>query len=55
VFDVLGREVAVLANGERASGRHEAAFDAADLSGGVYLVRLTTGSSTGTRLLTLVR
>ncbi len=46
VFDRLGRQVAVLVNGRRQSGVHEAVFNAGDLAGGVYLYRLRIKSST---------
>jgi hypothetical protein len=55
VHDVLGRELAVLVDGERPAGRHEALLTAAGLAGGVYLVRMETGSSAGTRTVTLIR
>jgi photosystem II stability/assembly factor-like uncharacterized protein len=40
VYDNLGREVVVLANGVYASGRHAVQFDARDKSSGVYYYRL---------------
>jgi hypothetical protein len=40
VYDVLGREVAVLAEGAYAVGTHTATFDGADAAGGTYLYRL---------------
>ncbi len=40
VYDMLGREAAVLVEGSVEAGRHEAALGAADLPAGVYLVRL---------------
>jgi subtilisin family serine protease len=43
VYDLLGREVAVLTSGLRPAGVHEAAFNAAGLASGVYLYRLTAG------------
>jgi hypothetical protein len=43
VYDLLGREVTVLVNGEVEAGNHTAVFDAAGLSSGVYFCRLTTG------------
>ncbi len=55
VFDVLGREVAVLADGERPAGRHALRLDAARLSAGVYVVRMTAGAFTATQTLTVVR
>ena len=56
VFDVLGRRVAVLADGPVEAGAHGFAFDGAVLPAGVYLVRAEVG---GARVLserlTLVR
>ena len=43
VVDALGREVAVLADGELSAGAHEATFDTARLPAGVYVVRLAAG------------
>lgn len=39
VYDLLGREVAVLAEGRREAGRYRARFDANGLASGVYVVR----------------
>ncbi|MDX1419289.1 MAG: right-handed parallel beta-helix repeat-containing protein [Rubricoccaceae bacterium] len=55
VYDVLGREVAVLADGELAAGWHEAVLDGAGLPSGLYLVRLEAGTVVQTRRLTLAR
>src|SRR5690606_23019616 len=55
VYDALGREVAVLVDGEVEAGRHEASLDAATLAPGVYLVRLSAGAFTATRRVTVVR
>ncbi len=55
VYDVLGREVARLVDGEIEAGRHEAVLDGASLPSGVYLVRLVTATGTQTERLTLVR
>jgi hypothetical protein len=40
VFDVLGREVAVLENGVVSAGAHRATFDGAGLASGMYVTRL---------------
>lgn len=40
VYDILGREVAVLVNERLAAGHHEATLDGAGLSSGLYLVTL---------------
>ena len=55
LLDVLGREVAVLADGAHAAGRHELALDAARLAAGLYVVRVEAGDATGTRRITVVR
>ena len=55
VYDVLGREVAVLVDGPRPAGSHEVSFDGADVPSGVYLYRLTVGGHTMERRMTLVR
>jgi hypothetical protein len=46
-YDVLGREVAVLADGERGPGAHEARLDAGALAAGVYVVRLVGEGADG--------
>jgi len=53
VYDVLGREVARLVEGELAAGWHGARFDAGNLSSGVYLYRIQAGNfqDTGRMLL----
>src|SRR5690606_34550067 len=55
VFDALGREMAVLVEGKRAAGRHEAVFDAAGLPGGAYFVRIEAGTFAATQRMVLVR
>ena len=55
VVDVLGREVAVLADGERSAGEHAVALGAERLPAGVYVVRLTVGRETAVRRVTVVR
>jgi len=55
VFDMLGREVATLVNGYTASGLHEIQFDATNLASGVYVYRLTSGSFTAVKKMTVVK
>lgn len=55
VYDLLGRDVAVLVNGKQVPGRYEVRFDASGLASGVYLYRLTAGGSVQTRKMLLVR
>jgi chitinase len=49
VYDLLGREVAVLVNESKPPGNYEVAFNAAGLASGVYFYRLTTGNFVQTR------
>ena len=55
VYDVRGREVAVLADGPMAPGRYEAAFDGARLAAGVYVLRLSAGGEVVARRAAVVR
>ncbi len=55
VYDLLGREEAVLVNERQNAGSHEVKFDAAGLSSGVYFYRLQAGSFAETRKLLLLR
>ena len=54
VFDVLGREVTTLVNGEQESGTHIVQWDAKDMASGVYLYTLRSGSYTQTRKMMLI-
>lgn len=53
VYDALGREVAVLADGPHTAGAHEASLDM--LAPGVYLVRVVTEAGARTAALTVTR
>lgn len=55
VYDILGREVAVLVDGAMPAGRHSATFDASGMSSGVYLIRMQAGNQSFTRKMMLVR
>ncbi len=55
VYDVLGRQVAVLADGNVPAGSHQIRFDAANLASGVYVYRLEAGGRVFTRTLLLVK
>ena len=47
VFDVLGREVAVLVDENKAPGNHTVQFNATGLASGVYLYRMTVEDPSG--------
>ena len=56
VYDMLGREVATLANSEMFSaGQHSVSFDASNLSSGVYMYRLTSQDISITKSMTLIK
>lgn len=55
VFDMTGRKIATLVNGQMSAGTHEVTFDASNLSSGVYIYRLQTQGMTLTRKLTLIK
>jgi hypothetical protein len=55
VYDLLGREVAVLVNEKREPGCYTVTWDASGMASGVYLCRLQAGSFMQTRQLLLLR
>lgn len=55
VFDLLGKEVATLVNGEQELGMHTVNFDAKDLTSGVYIYQLSSGSKTLNNKMLLVK
>jgi hypothetical protein len=55
VYDMLGREVAVLVDGERIAGQHSVVFNAGRLASGMYIYRLQTGGFTQTKKLLLTK
>ena len=55
LYDVLGRQVATLAEGALGAGRHEAAIDVRSLSPGTYVLRLTTAGEVRTTVVTVAR
>ena len=55
VYELLGREVAMLVNERRDSGVHEIKFDASGLASGVYFYRLQAGTNVQTRKLLLMK
>ena len=55
IYNMLGQEVAVLADGYVAEGRYTVAFDASGLSAGIYLYTIEAGSVQLTRRMTLLK
>ena len=55
IFDLLGREVKTLINQNLEAGIHSVTFSATDLPSGIYFYKLTAGSFTQTKKMTLVK
>lgn len=55
VYDLLGKEVVTLVNGELAAGAHSVAFNGAALPSGVYVYRLESGYQTAVRKMALMK
>ncbi len=55
VFDLLGREVAVLVDAVVVAGSHRVSFDGADLASGIYFARLAAGDRVQTRKLVVLK
>lgn len=55
VYDVLGREVAVLVNRGLSAGRHEVTFRSDDLPSGVYFYKLSSGESSRVRKMVVLK
>ena len=55
VFDLLGREVAVLANRQLEAGHHTLPFDATPFASGIYFYRLHAGNFEQSRKLLLLK
>ena len=55
VYDALGRQVSVLAEGFRPAGEHAVPFSAAGLPSGVYVYRLVAGSASQSQRLVVVK
>jgi photosystem II stability/assembly factor-like uncharacterized protein len=55
VYDMLGRQVAVVTDAELHAGRHIAPFNAAGLAQGMYCIVLRAGSAVETRMMIVLR
>lgn len=54
IYDMLGREVAVLLNGRQVAGAYQVHFDAWNYNSGMYLYRLETEAGTITKTMLLL-
>jgi hypothetical protein len=55
VFDINGREIAILANGKELAGVHAVTFDASTMASGAYFIRIVAGDFVGTRKMELIK
>jgi len=55
VYDLLGREVAVLVDGVQSAGSHSVTFNAGGLASGMYLYKLEAGGHVITRKMMLMK
>jgi len=55
VYDILGNELGTLVNEEKPAGNYEVDFNASQLSSGIYLYKLQTGSFVETKKMILLR
>lgn len=55
VYDILGREIAVLVNEEKPAGQYDILFDASNLPSGIYIYRLTTDETYLSKKMTLIK
>jgi hypothetical protein len=55
MYDILGREVAVLLNREMAAGSYTINYDASALPSGVYFYKITSGDFSDTKKMMLVK
>ncbi|MGB5530304.1 MAG: T9SS type A sorting domain-containing protein, partial [Ignavibacteriaceae bacterium] len=55
VYNVLGKEVATLINGQNEAGKHRVNFDATGLNSGVYFYRIESSSFVDTKKMILLR
>lgn len=53
VFDVIGREIMTVVNGEHAPGNYSVEFNASHLSSGIYFYQLRSGEFTSTKKMLL--
>jgi GH35 family endo-1,4-beta-xylanase len=55
VFDITGRLIQTLVNGQKASGSHTVTFNASSISSGVYFYRIEAGSYVNVKRMMLIK
>ena len=55
VYDNIGREVALLVNGNMEAGEHVVSFDASNFASGVYFYKLESGAYSEIKKMILIK
>ncbi|MEE9430028.1 MAG: T9SS type A sorting domain-containing protein [Melioribacteraceae bacterium] len=55
IYDVLGNEISTLVNKDQPSGNYKVNFDASELSNGVYIYKIQSGSFVATKKMILLK
>jgi predicted acyl esterase len=55
IFDITGKEVATLINSNMSGGLHTAKFDASKLSSGIYFYKISAGSYSDVKKMSLIK
>jgi len=55
IYDLLGKEVAVIANDRQLAGAHAILFDGAALASGIYICLMQAGNFMDTKKIVLVK
>lgn len=55
IFDITGKEIATLINSNMSGGIHSATFDASKLSSGIYFYKISAGSYSDVKKMTLIK
>lgn len=55
VYDLLGREIAILVNGKEEAGNHEIKFSSTNLPSGIYFYKLDAGNFSSVKKMMLVK
>ena len=55
IYDILGREVAILVNELQQSGNYQVIFDASNLASGIYFYKLIHGIFVGSKKMILLQ
>ncbi len=55
IFDILGRNVSILVNGDQEAGKHIAIFDGSKFASGIYICKLTDGNHSAMEKMMLLK